>query len=126
MEKGLIAVYPFTFNKIVSKERKIDIRPYMPNLRKLTPGMMIDYRNLESGETVTRELKGIAYFGDFESLINMLDPKMIGYTNREEIRVRVERLYQNGEDTKYGACALFIDDPSVKKMMKVHYAERND
>lgn len=122
--KKIIQVYPFTYNKILGGQRKIDIRPYIVPLQSLQVNDIIEYQNIESGNTVLREVKGIALFSDFETLIRLLPPEMIGYSDREEIRVRVERAYSVEEQKKYGVCALFIEEPSVKKMMKINSFER--
>ena len=124
MQKKIIRVYPFAYNKILGGQRKIDIRPYTPYLQALRVGDMLEYVNLETNTSLTREIKGIALFPDFETLIRMLPPEMIGYSDREEIRVRIERMYSKEEVEKYGACALFIEEPSIKMQMKMNSLER--
>ena len=49
---------------------------------------------------------------------------MIGYNNQDEIRVRVERMYSKSEQEEFGVCALFIEEPSVKRLMKMNRFER--
>ena len=121
--KKIIRVYPFAYNKILGGQRKIDIRPYILPLQSLQVNDVIEYQNVETGTTVLREVKGIALFPDFETLIRLLPPEMIGYSDREEIRVRVERMYPKEEQEKYGVCALFIEEPSIKRMMKINSLE---
>lgn len=125
IEKKVIRVYPFSYHKILGGQRKIDIRPYSPALQTLQVGDMIEYVNLETKESTVREIKGIALFPDFETLIRLLPPEMIGYNNREEIRIRIERLYRKEEQEKYGVCALFIEEPSIKRLMKINNLERS-
>ena len=122
--KKVIKVYPFAYNKILGGQRKIDIRPYTVPLQSLQVNDIIEYQNIETGNTTAREVKGIALFPDFETLIRLLPPEMIGYSDREEIRVRVERMYSKAEQEKYGVCALFIEEPSIKRLMKVNSFER--
>lgn len=119
-----IEVFPFAYNKILGGQRKIDIRPYTKNLRNLHIGDVIEYLNIETQNSVLREIKGIALFKDFDTLIKMLPPEMIGYVDREEIRVRIERMYPKKVETEYGVCALFIDEPEVRRMMKINYLDR--
>ena len=118
-QKRTIRVYPFSYNKIIGGVRKIDIRPYYKSLQSLRVGDTITYVNIETGQETTREIKGIALFPDFETLIRMLPPEMIGYSDREEIRVRIERMYTLEEQKEFGVCALFIEEPSIKMQMKV-------
>jgi len=118
-QKKTIRVYPFSYNKILGGVRKIDIRPYTKGLQSLRVGDVVDYVNIETGNVISREIKGIALFPDFDTLIRMLPPEMIGYSDREEVRVRVERMYSLAEQKEYGVCALFIEEPSVRKEMKM-------
>ncbi|MCM1323549.1 MAG: hypothetical protein NC218_05260 [Acetobacter sp.] len=118
-------VYPFAYHKILGGKRKIDIRPYIERLHKLRVGDMIEYVNAETQTHIIREVKGIALFDNFDTLIKMLPPEMIGYHSREEIRVRIERMYNKKEQCEYGVCALFIDEPDVRKRMKFNYMERS-
>ena len=124
-QKKIIRVYPFAYNKILGGQRKIDIRPYTPQLQTLRVGDMLEYVNLETQNSVAREIKGIALFDNFDTLIRMLPPEMIGYADREEIKVRIERMYTKEEEEQYGVCALFIEEPSVKRLMKINSLERS-
>jgi len=124
-QRHVIRVYPFSYNKIIGGERKIDIRPYTKGLQELRVGDLIEYMNIETKTSTIREIKGIALFPDFNTLIRMLPPQPIGYDNREEIRIRVERMYTPEEEAEYGVCALFIEEPSVKQMMKLSRLDRS-
>jgi len=119
-----LRVYPFAYNKILGGQRKIDIRPYTPMLQVLRVGDTLEYENIETHTFLSREIKGIALFEDFETAIRMLPPEMIGYNDREEIKVRIERMYPKEEASKYGVCALFIEEPSIKHLMKINNLER--
>lgn len=124
MQKQVIKVYPFTYNKILGGQRKIDVRPYVPQLQTMRVGDMLEYHNLETGTTLVREIKGIALFPDFDTLIRLLPPEMIGYATREEVRVRLERMYPQEDVEKYGACALFIEEPDIRTEMKLTRFDR--
>lgn len=124
-KKHQIEVYPFAFNKIVSNARKIDIRPYTKNLHDISVGETIEYVNLENKETISREVKGIALFDDFETMVNMLNPELVGYQSRREIMVRVERMYSKEVERQNGVVAIFIDVPKVKRMMNFRVYSRS-
>lgn len=119
-----LKVYPFAYNKILGGQRKIDIRPYTPSLHELRVGDNVEYVNIETQTSLTREVRGIALFEDFDTAIDMLSPEMIGYNSREEIKARIERMYVREDIQKYGVCALFIAEPSIKHMMKMTHLER--
>ncbi len=123
--KYIIEIYPFAYNKILGGQRKVDLRPYYTRFHNLRVGDVIEYVNAETKHTMLREVKGIALFKDFETLIEMLPPEMIGYNNRDEIRLRVQRMYTPEEEKEYGACAFFIDEPASAKSSKIRYLERS-
>lgn len=120
-----IEVYPFAYHKILGGERKIDIRPYTERLHYLRVGDVIEYVNAETHNRLAREVKGIALFENFDTLIKMLPAEMIGYQSKEEIRVRIERMYSKDEQDRCGVCALFIDEPNMRRMMKFNRLERS-
>lgn len=124
IQKQIIRVYPFAYHKILDGQRKIDVRPYYRALHDVKVGDMIEYINIETQESVIREVKGIALFNDFNTMIKMLSPELIGYQTREEIKLRIERMYPQSEQDEFGVCALFIDEPSVRRMMKLNSLER--
>lgn len=106
--KHLIEVYPFAYHKILGGQRKIDLRLYLKRFHNIRVGDTIEYVNAETKSCLLREVKGIALFQDFKTLIDMLPPEMIGYHDREEIRLRVERQYSKEEqqNTAYAPCLL--------------------
>ena len=124
IQKQIIHVYPSAYHKILDGQRKIDIRPYYRPLHELKVGDMVEYINTETQTSIIREIKGIALFDDFDTMIKMLPPELIGYATREEIKLRIERMYPPSEQEEYGVCALFIDEPNVKRMMKLNSLER--
>jgi ASC-1-like (ASCH) protein len=119
-----IEVYPFAYSKIANGVRKIDIRPYYERFHKVQVGDKIDYVNVVDKKKTTRKVTGIALFDDFDTTIKMLPPELIGYENREEIKVRVERMYSKEDIKKHGVCALFIEVPTVKKPMNIQSKSR--
>jgi len=120
-----LTVYPFAYNKILGGQRKIDIRPYTPILQELRVGDTLEYENIETHTSLSREIIGIALFENFETAIRLLPPEMIGYSNREEIKVRIERMYSQEDVQKYGVCALFIEEPNIKRLMKINSLQRS-
>ncbi len=123
--KHLIEVYPFAYHKILGGQRKIDLRLYLKRFHNIHVGDTIEYVNAETKSCLLREVKGIALFQDFKTLIDMLPPEMIGYSSREEIRLRIERQYSKEEQEKYGACALFLAEPAQAKASVMNFLERS-
>jgi len=120
-----IEVYPFAYHKILGGQRKIDIRPYSKRMQSLQVGDMIEYVDVETKASLIREVKGIALFRDFETMIRMLPSELIGYTTPEEVRVRVERMYPKNEEFEYGVCALFIEAPEAARLLRINSMQRS-
>lgn len=123
--KHLIEVYPFAYRKILDGQRKIDLRLYLKRFHNIQIGDTIEYVNAETKSCLQRKVKGIAVFQDFETLIEMMPPEMIGYSNREEIRLRVERMYTKEQQKEFGVCAFFLDEPDAAKIVKMNFMERS-
>lgn len=123
-KRNEIEVYPFAYSKIANGTRKIDIRPYYGKFHDIQVGDKIDYVNVIDKKKTTRKVTGIAVFDDFDTTLKMLDPELIGYENREEVRVRVERMYSKEDVNKHGVCALFIEIPTVKKPICINNKSR--
>lgn len=123
-KKNIINVYPFAYHKIVQGDRKIDIRPYKRAMQEIGIGDVICYTNLETNEEVLRKVKGIALFDDFEAAIEMLDEKLVGYESKDEIRIRVERMYKKEEVDGVGVVAFFIDEVKHGLNLKLKEIQR--
>ena len=76
--KHLIEVYPFAYHKILGGQRKIDLRLYLKRFHNIRVGDTIEYVNAETKSCLLREVKGIALFQDFKTLIDMLPTVMFG------------------------------------------------
>ena len=124
IKKNVIEIYPFAYNKIVQGVRKIDIRPYKKAMQEIGMGDVICYSNIETKEEVLCEVKGIALFDNFETAINMLDEKLIGYETKDEIKLRVSRMYDKKEVEELGVVAFFVDEPKAKKLVNLKSIQR--
>lgn len=111
-----IEVYPFSYNKLINNLRKIDIRPYTKKLHSISVGDTIEYINLETKDCIKRKVTGIALFNDFKTLVKMLPHDLIGYNSKEEVSLRIERMYKKSDEEQFGVCALFIEEPQIKNL----------
>lgn len=87
-------------------------------------GDVICYSNIETKEEVLRVVKGIGVFDNFETAINMLDEKLIGYETKDEIKLRVSRMYDKKETEELGVVAFFVDEPKAKKLVNLKSIQR--
>lgn len=106
----------FPFNKIKYEGRKVDIRLFDKKRQQLKINDLIDYENFSSKEHLVCEVKGIAIFDNFSDLVDFLTPEMIGYDNKEEVIIRLNRAYPLEEQKKFNVMGIFIKEvPSVMR-----------
>ncbi len=107
--KHHIPVPPFTFNKIYDGVKKVDIRLFDKTTQRIRLGDSILYIDKNSGEDIECQVKGIAMFENFEELIAHIPSQLIGYSNANEIAIRIKRMYPDKYRMSFFATALFID-----------------
>lgn len=100
----------FSYNKIKAG-RKLDIRLFDKKRQSLKIGDIIEYTNMfNPKEHLECKVLGLAVFENFSDLIDCLTPQMIGYSNKEEIMVRVNRAYSPEQQSNFNVVAIFIRD----------------
>lgn len=83
----------FSFNKIKAR-RRVDMRLFDKKRQSLKIGDMIEYENINNPhEHIECLVQGMAVFDNFSNLIDCLTPQMLGYDNKEEIILRLNRAY---------------------------------
>lgn len=107
--KHYIPVPPFTFNKIYDGVKRVDVRLFDKTTQRIRLNDSIVYVDKNSNEEVECLVKGIAMFENFEELTAHIPCHLIGYSNSEEIAVRLNRMYPDKFRLSFFACALFID-----------------
>lgn len=122
--KHILPVAPFTFNKILDKSKKMDIRLFDKKIQQIRLNDTIEYINIENNEKTWSVVKGVAIFENFDSLIDVVPSQLIGYDDKEEIRVRINRMYHQEEQRECFACGLFIEELELNLRDKFRYLER--
>lgn len=122
--KHVLHVPPFSFNKIVDKSKKMDIRLFDKRIQKIRLNDTIEYINIDSNEKTWSVVRGVAIFENFDDLIDVVPPQLIGYDNKEEIRLRISRMYSPEEQKEFFVCGLFIEEMDLDLRNKFRYLER--
>lgn len=122
--KHILPVAPFTFNKILDRSKKMDIRLFDKKIQQIRLNDTIEYINIENNEKTWSVVRGVAIFENFDSLIDVVPPQLIGYEDKEEIRVRINRMYRQEEQRECFACGLFIEELELNLRDKFRYLER--
>lgn len=112
-KKGLKMQYKmdlseFSFNKIKAG-RRVDMRLFDKKRQSLKIGDMIEYENINNPhEHIECLVQGMAVFDNFSNLIDCLTPQMLGYDDKEEIILRLNRAYSLDLQKNFNVVAIFI------------------
>lgn len=109
-----IDIHEFSFNKIKNGSRKITVHLFDDRAQKINLHDIINMRNITTGETLECVIKGIALFDNFSDLIDALGAEPLGYDNKKEIMIRLNRMYPQKLQKNYSAVAFFIEVISEK------------
>lgn len=98
----------FSFNKIKAG-RRVDMRLFDKKRQSLKIGDMIEYENINNPhEHVECLVQGMAVFDNFSNMIDCLTPQMLGYDDKEEIILRLNRAYSLDLQKNFNVVAIFI------------------
>lgn len=112
-KKGLKMQYKmdlieFSFNKIKAG-RRVDMRLFDKKRQSLKIGDIIEYENINNPhEHIECLVQGMAVFDNFSNLIDCLTPQMLGYDDKEEIILRLNRAYSLDLQKNFNVVAIFI------------------
>lgn len=98
----------FSFNKIKAG-RRVDMRLFDKKRQSLKIGDMIEYENINNPhEHIECLVQGVAVFDNFSNMIDCLTPQMLGYDDKEEIILRLNRAYSLDLQKNFNVVAIFI------------------
>ena len=115
-------IHEFSFNKIKTGERTISIHLFDKNTQQIKIHDILSVRNSSSGERIECKIKGIAIFDNFNDLIDALGHQPLGYSNKEEVMLRIQRIFPAKLQKSLNSVAFFLELlPS-----KTNYIERGE
>ena len=98
----------FSFNKIKAG-RRVDMRLFDKKRQSLKIGDVIEYENLNNPrERIVCLVLGTAVFENFSNMVDCLTPQMLGYTNKEEVILRLNRVYSVEQQKDFNVMAIFL------------------
>lgn len=115
----------FSFNKIKAG-RKVDMRLFDKKRQSLKIGDLIEYENINNPrEHLFCQVLGTAVFDNFGNMIDCLTPQMLGYNDKEEVILRLNRAYPPDLQKNFNVMAIFIQNITPAKIMtREPYYER--
>ena len=110
MAKHQMELGEFSFNKIKAG-RKLDMRLFDKKRQALKIGDTIEYINYNNPiEHMECKVQGFAVFDNFSTMIDCLTPNLMGYCDKEEILIRLNRAYSTEQQKDFNVIAIFIED----------------
>ena len=91
--KYTLPVHEFSYNKIKNGSRKVGVHIFDKNAQQIKIHDILELCNTSTKEKLSCEVLGIAVFDNFNDLIDALTPQALGYNNKKEVMLRLERIY---------------------------------
>lgn len=120
--KYTIDVHEFSFNKIKNGTRKIGVHIFDKNAQLIKLYDTLDMRNSSTGEHLECKVKGIAIFDNFNDLVDALGAEALGYDNKKEVLIRLERVYPAILQQKLNVVAFFLE-PQQETIRRIERGE---
>ena len=117
-----INFHEFSLNKIKNGSRKIAIHVFDKNSQKIKIHDILNIRNISTGENLDCIVKGIALFDNFSDLTDALSPQSLGYDNKAEVMIRINRMFSTELQSNLNAVAFFLEP----RYEKVNLIEREE
>ncbi len=115
----------FSFNKIKAG-RRVDMRLFDKKRQNLKIGDVIEYENINNPrERMECLVLGTAVFDNFSNMVDCLTPQLLGYDNKEEVILRLNRAYSLEMQKDFNVMAIFIKNvTSAPALTREAYYER--
>lgn len=120
--KYIIDAHEFSFNKIKNGSRKIAIHLFDKNAQKIKINDILEIRNISNKESLECVVKGLAIFDNFNDLTDSLTPQALGYKNKEEVLIRINRMFSKELQQNLNSVAFFLEP----RYERVNFIERGE
>ena len=107
--KYVFPVYRLFYNKVINGEKHVDIRLWDETLKDLQPNDIFEYFCQEINEKLFCVVRGVMVFDTLSSMEQVIHPSLIGYSDWNEIRLRLERLYPSEKRRMKFLAAILIE-----------------
>lgn len=121
-----LSLAKYSFDKIVAGTKKIELRLYDEKSRKIKLHDVIQFNCESNKERVWCLVRGVVVLENFNDLIDLLPVKLFGYDNREEVKLRIARLYPREsqvENHVVGFLIMPLQAESLEKEYDEEYLE---
>ncbi len=116
--KYSLPVHEFSFNKIKTGQRKVGVHLLDKQAQQIKINDVLELKNGTTGELLERQVSGIAVFDNFSDLVDALSPQSLGYNSKEEIMLRLRRIYSPNAQQSLNAVGFFLKPLPEKNSVK--------
>ena len=103
-------IYSIPFRLIKEGKRKVDMRLLDEKRQKLKLNDIIEFIDSRTNESLFCKVKGLLVFNSFDELIDTIPLEMLGtYKDKDEIKLRIRRLYAHQNVENYQVVGIFIE-----------------
>ena len=95
------------FKRIISGDKSIEIRLYDEKRRQIKEGDIIEFRNMDTDETLNVKVIRLYVFNTFNELFNNIDSSKFGY-DIETLNNLIYKIYTKEEEKEYGVVGIEI------------------
>ena len=97
----------FAFKAIKSGKKDIEVRLNDEKRQLINIGDVIEFTNLDTGETINTKVIGLHKFNTFTDLFNTFNHSRLGLNNNDDVSI-MDNFYTKEEQYKYGALGIQI------------------
>lgn len=107
--KHIMPMMALPFKKLLDGSKKIDVRLYNEKCQKIRPNDIIEFECDDIKDKTLCLVKGFVVFESADEMAELLPSDIFGYKDKEEVRVRLNRLFLYEDQRKYGVIGIFLD-----------------
>lgn len=106
-----------SIKKILNGTKKIDLRLFDEKRQRLRLDDVIEFYCARTRESVLCLVTGLTVFETFDEMIDVLPAELFGYPDKNEVKVRANRLFRIEEQLKNHVIGIFLT-PIRQKMLE--------
>lgn len=127
--KHTMPIMKFAYDKIMDGSKHIEMRLLDDENQKIRLNDVIEFVCNETGNHLFCLVRGLMIMERFDDMIELLPLKLFGYDSKEEIKLRINRLYplaQQFEHKTLGILLMPLQSEGVEKQNSNEYVWEDD
>ena len=118
-----VPVHEFSFKK-KKNGRRVGVHLLDKKCQSIKLRDVLELENMSTGEKMECVVKGLAIFENFSDLVDALTPEKLGYSNKEEVMLRLNRIYSKEQQEALNAIGIFFT-PQLENL-NIKFRDENE